>query len=754
MCAVNAAGRPWPMPGLERWLRLNRTVFKTPRVDVLGGHAVPMPPLLEAARRLDMALSLRTDCVAEPEALHSLRDAGLADVFLCPGSSGGFEKWLAAAHEAGLRPRVQLLPGFEPPGGPEEAAGRFAEKGVVSVNLALHDPFTTGAPPPAIHDALRAFQTLADALAAQSIPVNLLWTPFCLVEQRFWRNVVNSRQFHLDPGQYQRESYQLAARLFQRAPAWADKAVAMLLGRHTSYPNPIDAKLMPWLLDRPWLRARIWAWHKLTRHWRTPFSPPRAVQETTDAQGDNPPVRPEAFDPACGRCRLRRICDGLTPPLRKAYPGIEVRPVDGELVVSPLEFALQRPDRDSPAGSPPPFEPELAEAANAIVNGRPPDREIDAFSYQAEREWSWQLAGSVRWFAHTNSEQTSTPLARLEPPFTLAATFGGGIAEYIGFAFGRDARLLCPMTAFSHRLVLHAAADGRYVFLRDGQAVVPSEFIGGCYTPTRLSGVVEPRLALWNIDGTVGTQGVLLWEHGETGKLEREPAQLSVVVVSTRYARRLEACLRNLAHQQGLAPGALEVIVAMVPGIDATGDVIESVQNAYPHLRIVRSAFSEDHVRAKGYMINESAKLASGQWVILLDADILLHPGMLAAIAAESEDRHFVVPDGRKMLTPETTARVLLGDIEPWAHWDKLLSGPGEFRLSEAEGVPVGFCQCVREEVMREVPYEEHQHFEGADWKFAVDVRERFGKEKRLSGMPVLHLDHGVSNWYGAPSHK
>jgi len=138
---------------------------------------------------------------------------------------------------------------------------------------------------------------------------------------------------------------------------------------------------------------------------------------------------------------------------------------------------------------------------------------------------------------------------------------------------------------------------------------------------------------------------------------------------------------------------------------------------------------------------------------MLLDADTLIAPDMFARIEVLSADAHFVVPDGRKMLTPEVSAGILLGDIEPWSAWNDLLHGPGEFRLREAEGVPVGFCQCVRASCLESVQYEEHGHFEGADWKFAQDIRERFGREKRVSGAPVLHLDHGPSNWYGAPRH-
>ena len=114
----------------------------------------------------------------------------------------------------------------------------------------------------------------------------------------------------------------------------------------------------------------------------------------------------------------------------------------------------------------------------------------------------------------------------------------------------------------------------------------------------------------------------------------------------------------------------------------------------------------------------------------------------------------FVIPDGRKMLSRETTSRILLGDIEPWRQWDELMSGPGEHRRAEADGVPIGYCQCARKACFDQVQYEEMAHFEGADWRFGKDMRERYGQEHRLTGLPVLHMDHGGSQWYGTQHHR
>ncbi|HEO70185.1 MAG TPA: glycosyltransferase, partial [Candidatus Hydrogenedentes bacterium] len=278
-------------------------------------------------------------------------------------------------------------------------------------------------------------------------------------------------------------------------------------------------------------------------------------------------------------------------------------------------------------------------------------------------------------------------------------------------------------------------------------------FAGSGPVPLRLPDRVTPKLSLWDIDGSIVTQLVRIWEdQGEAGGLDR--IKYSVIVVCSRYARRLEAALQAIAHQRDFDLSLLEVIIAYVPGIDAVDDVIESMQLAHPDLRILRSTFSKKKMRAKGFLINESLKLASGEWIVLMDADAVVAPDMFARVDGLEKSAHFIVPDGRKMLSPEVTARILLGEIKPWEQWDELLKGPGEYRRREAGGIPIGFCQLVRAECIDAAKYAEMNHFEYSDMWFSMTIREKFGAETWLTGAPVAHLDHGGSQWYGTESHR
>jgi hypothetical protein len=308
------------------------------------------------------------------------------------------------------------------------------------------------------------------------------------------------------------------------------------------------------------------------------------------------------------------------------------------------------------------------------------------------------------------------------------------------------------MEAYTHKLVLHIDEEGRYVLLRDGRLVRPVEFEAGQFVPHRLAGRVWPRLSITNIDVDIVTQNVQVWEGAPPAEAARD-VKYSIIVFATRFARRLQATLQSVAHQD-FDLDRIEVIVAYVPGLDATDDVIDSIHLAFPELRIVRAPFPERNMKSKGFNINECVRLAAGEWVVLLDADILMRPDMFQRVEEVESGAHFIAPDGRKMLTPELTAKVLLGEYDWWNRWDEVLKGEGEFRYREAMGMPIGFWQAVRRSCFDTVQYEELEHFEGADWRFGDAIRESFGPEVRLEGVPVLHLDHGGSQWYGVDRHR
>jgi Glycosyltransferase like family 2 len=765
----NAKGKAFAAVDVMRWICLNRTVYKTDKIDLLAtpDTMAALPGVLAYAQDLDVKLSLRTGADEPPEIQAHLKSLGLFDVFWCPNrlSMEAVERWCAACQGLGLPLRVQIRPPFPDSFDATTLADTFSRGGATMVNVTVTDPFVGRESPQAANEGRRTLgqmRALVKALDERDIEANLIGVPLCLAEDDLLPHALNSAQFFLDHQQYHRLSYDLARLLYRRGPIIASKLLLILLAQHTVFKNPVDSKLFPWLAFSPWFNMRVWTLRKLTRHMRLLRGRPKARVETNAEVYERVLAGKRQKDRRdvprnCAACAWRRICDRETVPFTTALPGLSVRSQPGEVVLDPMRFCgAQRKHYDTVDKDRADVDERchaLAEDANHIVETRTPDRELDSFEYEIEGQWTHQMPGGVRWFSVTNSEKVSTVLARASAPMTLSVTFGGGIADYVGFAFGRHCRLVCPMVEFTHRLVLHVADDGHYILLRDGNPVRPVEFEGAYHVPPRLSTVLEPRISVWNVDMEVVSQRVLLWEGHTPDAAPRTPAKYSILIVSTRYTRRLQAVLRCIAHQVGIDLAAVEVVIAYVPGIDATDDLIDSMQRTHPDLRIVRSPFAEQFARSKGFMINESAKVTSGEWIILLDSDTLIAPNMIAALDAVDPHCSFVAPDGRKMLDKETTAAILLGEIEPWQKWNELVEGGGEVRLREAYSVPIGYCQCVRRECLEKTPYEELEHFEGADWRFGVRMRDMYGREKRLTGVPVLHLDHSGSQWYGTTRH-
>ncbi len=725
----NAHGRAFAPVDIMRWLRLNRIGFQTPKIDVFLRGAAPLPleSLIEQGRHLDARISFRTACDQPPPSLAALKQRGLFDVFLTPPDVTAplVEGWLDAASEAGVPVRLQVHAPFSFDAGAAQAlADRWRDRTVVSVNIAPADPVLYPPPRPGraqSEGTAAAANLLARAVAARGLEVNLLFWPRAVLDPVNQVHLVSASQFSNDHQQYEAEACALAARLNRRGPTVARLVLLMLLNQHTSYRNPIDRALFPWLINHPWVHARAWALHKVTRYWRPRNRSRSETQHETPAQ-TQPVAQQTGTGPETAHAEASRYPSREQP---KYYD-----PIDRERLRFDETLAA------------------LANEARETVNTRPPTRDLDSSEYAVEGQAMMQMPGGNRWFSFTNTEKLSSPLGRLEPPFTIAATIGGGSADYIGFGFGRQRKVLCPMEACVHKLLLHVAHDGRYVLLRDDVPMRPEVLERGMYTPARLGGVLEPQLSIWNIDGSVVTQALQIWE-GARKPVSTEKIRFSVVMVCTRYARRMQAALKAVANQHGVPRDSIEAIIAYVPGVDATDDILDSMGLAHPELRIVRSPFPPQNLRSKGLLINESVRMASGDWTILLDADILVPTDLFARLAEVPGEVAFVAPEGRKLLTRETTARILLGELDPHAEWDALFKGPGEYRLRETFGVPIGYCQCVRTPCLETVKYEEHEHFEGADYRFAVDMEARFGKARRLDGLSVLHLDHAGSQWYG-----
>jgi len=772
VAVANSRGQSFPLRDIQRWINLNRLMFKVEKIDVLArmvdGRLIKT--LADYARlntAVNAAVSLRTDCSGPPPDPALLRDAGLLDVFLTPADPDGevFHRWLDACDGAGIPIRVQLRALFDSSLDVQALAARLKAAGATAVNIVLHDAFDGAARSvPAVTalekrqqaaqraSALHAkMNELASAVAAEGIEANIYGLPLCLVADENMPLAGNRPLFFQDHQQYDRGAYELAVKLYRQPVKRARLALAILIAGRTQIENPLDKWVVEWLLvNRPWWYCFLMLVHKLTLYSR--LIKERVVDTADSAPPE--PARDTAKGPRCVSCSLRRICDGETAEFKRLLPGIDVRPRDGQLVLSPSQFSARRQRHydgiDALRLHAESQRLTLVEEAGRLMVQQTPEV-LPASHYWALNTYGEPLSGSVRWHSATHAEKLSSIVAYIRSPFVISCSIGGGIADLAGFAVGRNGRLVCPMLQAAHEISLYVKKGGGYVLMRDGQPVAPAQLGRSYYVPALMPDWNPIQLSLWNVDGTITTQEVRVWKEPDAAPPE-PCAKYSVVIFSTRFSRRLQATLQSLAHQEGIGPGEVEVVVGYVPGIDATDDVLESVRLAHPGLRVKRAAFPEHRVKSKGFIINESIRQATGEWVILMDADILLPPDFFTRVEAETADCVFMAPDGRVMLDAKTTAKVLLGEIEPWREWRDLVNA-GDYRHRESEGIPIGFCQIVRNTCFEKVQYEEYEHFAVADSNFGLAMRREFGQEKRLSGMPVIHLDHGGSRWFGTRGH-
>lgn len=765
----NAKGKPFPLTAMQQWIRVCQSAFKVAKFDLrIGRNDVGVVAALVAfADSENLPVSIRCAHVPVEEEIQAWKRLGALDVFYAPESLSRDDLSTAVSRcrDAGLPLRVQMLSPLDSSLTPEGVVALTQDSTIFSMNIAIFDPFLATRPAKNADETdarLKDNEAMVLALHAAGVETNYFGVPFCGVSSDAWSTVMNYQQYFNHHQHYLHDAYELAVTLHAARPTAMATAIEHYLSARASLYHIIDRVAFPRIISHPKVHIKLWLLHKLTRKFRQRLRKNQPLVASTGAYEKRvEDLRLEmtrTLGPACGPCALNRICDHAPDPVPGLLPGFEKKPVAGDRVVSPLHFnAAQHKAFDAVDAARVQSlncVEALGEAARRIVDHEPATREIKYDEYQIEGGHTDYLVGAVRWWSLSTDAYQSTPVATVEPPFTIGVMFGGGIADQVGFAFSPHIQILCPMIDANHHVALHVDRDGHYVLLRDGVAVRPSEFGGHFRVPERLGGVLHPRLTIWNIDGHIQTQNLRLWEHSGTKEHKPRDVKYSVIVPSTRYSRRLQALMLGVAHQPGYDLGKIEIIISYVPGLDSNDDLIDSMQAAFPELRVVRCTFPPVFQQSRGVMVNEAVRMASGEWVILFDSDIVVPPTFFADLDAIPEGTQFVAPDGRKMLPADTTAKILLGEIEPWEDFQAVLDGPGEIWHREAEGVPVGFCQIVRRRILEEIPYDLADNFEGSDWTFATRVLKRYGKEHRMPGVYVLHLDHGGSQWYGVRKQK
>lgn len=754
-----------PLEDLKKWARIQYEQFKVEKIDFfsdIDDNQKILADLINFTKQeFQCELSWGTTLSEPPTNIELLKELGILDIFLFISNhtQSQIDDWVEICTQLDIPLRIYSPISYILKLSPSTAIETF--KSVASVVLFEKFPFTNkfNGVVTLHEEKIKQLKEIILEFINSQIPVSVLGIPFCVLEPPCTHCIVNSPQFYADSDFYTQSAFEFAQMLWNFRTYKIRKILEMKLREKVSFHSGIDNIVLPWILNHPGLYIPLWAWHKLTRHlkWRRNYE---ALPENTN-QIEQRIIREQKKKEKnwgiCSNCFLRYICDkGQNPFLTSQF---KLNPSSGNPIRNPLYFRSFIPRYsmhiDEEKRSKFSKLEQLYEEGIQITLHHKPWKEIAPEDYEIENRMTHYMPGAVRWFSFNCGELQSTPICMTEPPLTISVTFGGGFAEQIGFSFGPHIKIVCPMIAQSHKVTLHINEMGHYVLIRDKEIIYPTEFFNASLVPPRLPQKLEPRISIWNIDGEIVTQGITLWKPEKIYDRDTTTKpKFSFLYVCSRYSNRLRASLLSIAHQRQFDLNQVEIVVAYIPDLDATDDVLDCFESTFPNIKIIRSPFSQSYWKSKGFLINASLPLCSADWVILIDADIILHPDFLSTMDKIGSDIHFVAPDGRKMLTPEITAQILLGLIRPWEQYDALLEGPGEWRRREADGIPIGYCQCCRKEVFQKITYPDFNHFEGADWFFGRSVVQTFGPEHRLTGIPLLHLDHGGSQWYGSQKHR
>ncbi|MGC8738267.1 MAG: hypothetical protein ACP5UA_06415 [Candidatus Hydrogenedens sp.] len=754
-----------PLEDLKKWGRIQYDQFKVEKIDFFSEIDDNLKILSDLSnftkQEFQCKISWGTTLSEPPQNIEIFKEAGILDIFLLISNhtQSQIYTWIKTCQKLDIPLRIYSSISYLLELKPFIEIESF--KSVASVVLFETFPFSNKFKKSNIlaKEQIKKINELVQKLIHSQIPLSILGIPFCVLESLYTACIVNSSQFYADSDFYTQPAFEFAQMLWKFRTYKIRKILEMKLREKISFHSGIDNIVLPWILNHPALYIPLWAWHKLTRHlkWRRNYETLPENTNQIEQRIIYEQKKKEKEWGICSNCYLRYICDKGNNPFWVSQ--FELKPSSGNPIRNPLFFRIHAfrysMQTDYEKRSRFSTLEQLYEEGIQITLHHKPWKEIAPEDYEIENRMTHYMPGAVRWFSFNCGELQSTPLCKTEPPLTISITFGGGFAEQIGFSFGPHIKIVCPMIAQSHKLTLHINEKGHYILIRDKEIVYPTEFFNASLVPPRLPQKLEPRISIWNIDGEIVTQGITLWKpEKESEQIKTTKPKFSFLYVCSRYSNRLRASLLSIAHQKQFDLNQIEVVVAYVPDLDATDDVLDCFESTFPNIKVVRSPFSPSYWKSKGFLINASLPLCSADWTILIDADIILHPDFLYTMDKIEPDIYFVAPDGRKMLTPEITSQILLGLIHPWEQFNTLLEGPGEWRRREADGIPIGYCQCCRKEVFQKIQYPDFNHFEGADWFFGRSVVEMFGPEHRLIGVPVLHLDHGGSQWYGSQKHR
>ncbi len=218
----------------------------------------------------------------------------------------------------------------------------------------------------------------------------------------------------------------------------------------------------------------------------------------------------------------------------------------------------------------------------------------------------------------------------------------------------------------------------------------------------------------------------------EVDELADAPA-LSIVVPARDEERSIEACVRSLLTQRGVAT---QVIVVNDGSTDATGAILARLQSEFPELTIIDGAPLPEGWVGKPWACAQGAERANGAWLLFTDADSTHEPNasvsMLAFARARNADAVSVMT-GQEMVTLAERAILpailhmiifatgMLSEVNDPARADRALANGQYLLVSRFAYDALGGHTALRGEIVEDIEFARRLK---ADGRFRLAVAE------------------------------
>jgi glycosyltransferase involved in cell wall biosynthesis len=169
---------------------------------------------------------------------------------------------------------------------------------------------------------------------------------------------------------------------------------------------------------------------------------------------------------------------------------------------------------------------------------------------------------------------------------------------------------------------------------------------------------------------------------------------LSIVVAARNEERDIEEALRSLL---ALDYAPLEVIVVNDRSTDATGSILEKISLDHPGLQVLHLEVLPEKWLGKNHALQQGAMIASGEYILFTDADVVFQPDSLQRAVAHADREQLGMLAALPSISMPSLllesfigmfAAAFVSYFKPWKAPDpdsKAYVGVGAFNLVSAE---------------------------------------------------------------------